>query len=405
MRISTNTMYEMGSRQISELQVGLAKTQQQISTNRRILTPADDPVAAAAALGMDQALSINAQFTTNRSNAKSALSEEESVLQSVTSLLQSVKDVIVGAGNGALDDAQRKMYATQLHSNFDELLGLANSRDSSGNYIFSGYQTSSQPFSKSVSGAVYAGDQGQRMTQVEAARQLATSDSGSTVFEGASTGNGRFVTAAGASNTGSGLISTGSVADLAQLTDHDFAVTFTVNATTGATTYLVTETPVPAIPATPQPYVSGQAITFGGMQFDIKGSPENGDTFSVKPSTQQSIFTTITDLIATLSTSAAGSNGKTKLANNLATANNNVANALDNISSIRSSVGSRLKEIDNLDSAGSELKIQYTKTLTDLQDIDPVEAYSRFTQQQYTLEAARQSFIKISGLSLFNMLS
>ena len=133
MRISTNTMYEMGSRQISELQVGLAKTQQQISTNRRILTPADDPVAAAAALGMDQALSINAQFTTNRSNAKSALSEEESVLQSVTSLLQSVKDVIVGAGNGALDDAQRKMYATQLHSNFDELLGLANSRDSSGN--------------------------------------------------------------------------------------------------------------------------------------------------------------------------------------------------------------------------------------------------------------------------------
>lgn len=53
MRISTNTIFDMGSRQIGELQSGLVKTQQQISTNRRILTPADDPVAAANALGMD----------------------------------------------------------------------------------------------------------------------------------------------------------------------------------------------------------------------------------------------------------------------------------------------------------------------------------------------------------------
>lgn len=405
MRISTNTIFEMGSRQIGELQVGLAKTQQQISTNRRILSPADDPVAAAAALGMDQALSINEQFATNRSNAKSALSEEESTLQSVTSLMQSVKDVTVGAGNGALDDEQRKMYITQLRSNFDELLGLANSRDSSGNYIFSGYQTSSKPFSISTSGADYAGDQGQRMLQVGAARQLAVSDSGSAVFEGSFTGNGHFVTAAGASNTGSGLISIGSVFDLADLTGHDYVVTFSIDATTGATTYLVTETPVPAIPETSQPYVSGQPIKFGGMQFDITGSPADTDTFSVKSSTNQNVFTTITDLIATLSVSGLGSLGQTRLANKLATANNNLTNALDNISSVRASVGSRLKEIDNLDSAGSDLKIQYTKTLSDLQDIDPVEAYSRFTQQQYTLEAARQSFVKIAGLSLFNMLN
>ncbi|MDO9421317.1 MAG: flagellar hook-associated protein FlgL [Herminiimonas sp.] len=404
MRISTNTMYELGSRQISDLQTALFRTQQQVSSGMRVLTPADDPVAAAAALGMDQALAINDQFALNRSNAKSALSEEESILQSVNLLLQSVKDVVVGAGNGALDDAQRKMYATQLRSNFDELMSLANSRDSSGNYIFAGYQTTVQPYTQSATGANYGGDQGQRMLQVGAARQMAVGDAGSTVFEAGMSGNGRFVTAAGTANTGTGLVSTGSVIDQTQLTGHDYAVTFSIDAA-GVTTYLVTETPPPATPATPQPYVSGQAISFGGMQFDIKGVPANGDTFSVKPSEKQSVFTVITDLLATISTSAVGPQGQTKLANGLAAANNSIANALVNISAVRTTIGTRLKEIDNLDTAGSDLKVQYTATLKQLQEIDPVEAYSSFTQQQYTLEAARQSFIKISGLSLFNMLT
>ncbi|RBA25789.1 flagellar hook-associated protein FlgL [Herminiimonas fonticola] len=404
MRISTNTMYELGSRQISDLQSALVKTQQQVSSGMRILTPADDPVAAAAALGMDQALAINDQFALNRSNAKSSLSEEESILQSVTLLLQSVKDVVVGAGNGALDDQQRQMYATQLRSNFDELMGLANSRDSSGNYIFAGYQTGVQPYNQSATGATYSGDQGQRLLQVGAARQMAVSDAGSTVFESGMNGNGRFVTAAGAANTGTGLISTGAVIDQTQLTGNDYAVTFSIDAA-GVTTYLVTETPPPAIPATPQPYVSGQAISFGGMQFDIKGAPANGDTFSVKPSQKQSVFTVITDLLATISTTSVGAQGQTRLANGLAAANNSIANALDNVSAVRTTIGSRLKEIDNLDSAGSDLKVKYTATLKQLQEVDPVEAYSSFTQQQYTLEAARQSFIKISGLSLFNMLN
>ena len=404
MRISTNTMYELGSRQISDLQTSLFKTQQQVSSGMRILSPADDPVAAAAALGMDQALAINDQFALNRSNAKSSLSEEESILQSVNVLLQSVKDAVVGAGNGALDDQQRQMYATQLRSNFDELMALANSRDSSGNYVFSGYQTSVQPYIQSGTGATYSGDQGQRSLQVGAARQMAVSDAGSTVFESSMSGNGRFVTAAGASNTGTGLISTGSVIDQTQLTGNDYAVTFSIDAA-GVTTYLVTETPPPAVPATAQPYVSGQAISFGGMQFDIKGAPANGDTFTVKPSERQSVFTVITDLLATISTSAVGSQGQTRLANGLAAANNSIANALVNVSAVRTTIGSRLKEIDNLDIAGSDLKVKYTQTLKQLQEIDPVEAYSSFTQQQYTLEAARQSFIKISGLSLFNMLT
>jgi flagellar hook-associated protein 3 FlgL len=69
---------------------------------------------------------------------------------------------------------------------------------------------------------------------------------------------------------------------------------------------------------------------------------------------------------------------------------------------VRASVGSRLKEFDALDSAGSDLDIQYAATLSGLQDLDVVKAISMFTQQQATLEAAQKSFKSMSSLSLFN---
>lgn len=404
MRISTNTIFDMGSRQIGELQSGLVKTQQQISTNRRILTPADDPVAAASALGMDQAISINDQFTVNRQNAKSALSEEESILQSVTSLLQDLKTLTVNAGNAALDDGQRKILANDLRGRYDELLGLANSRDGNGSHIFGGYQTGSAPFSKSATGVLYGADQGQRMLQVAASRQMAISDSGISVFENNRTGNGRFVNSAAAANTGSGLVSMGAVTDSTQLTGRNYEIKFAIDATTGATTYDVNQiTPALSL-STGTPYVSGQSILFDGMRIEVTGTPANGDVFKVDPSTDQSIFKTLDNLLNTLSAPVSGSGGQTKLTNGLNAANINLENALDNVTAVRTTIGSRLKEIDNLDSTGADLKVQYAQTLSTLQDIDLAEVYSRFKQQETTLEAARQSFIKISGLSLFNML-
>lgn len=404
MRISTNMIFESGSKQLGELQSALARTQQQVASGRRILTPADDPVAAATALGIDQAISINNQLSVNRQNIKSSLSQEESVLQSVTSLLQSVKDAVVGAGNASMNDTQRQTYLTQLRSNFDELLGLANTRDSGGNYIFGGYQTNSAPFTKSATGASFTGDQGQRMLQVDNARQMAASDSGRDVFEGGKTGNGYFVTSAGATNNGTGLMSVGSVSDLTQLSGHEYELTFSIDPLTNETTYLVTETPAPVIPAVPQPFVSGEAITLAGMQFDIKGTPSDGDTFTVKPSSEQSVFTTITDLINIISAPAEGQPGQTRLTNGLSAANINIEKMLDNILTIRTTVGARLKEVDNLDNTGADIQLQHQATLKALQEIDPAEAYSEFTQQQYTLQAAQQSFIKITSLSLFNIL-
>lgn len=402
MRISTNTIYDSGVTRVTELQSGLLKTQQQVSTGRRVLTPADDPIAAARALDLTQGQSMNSQFAANRVNAKNALSLEEGVLQSVTRLIQDVKTQTVEAGNGAYDDTQRKFIATELRGRFDELMGLANSRNGAGDFMFAGYQTTAQPFSPSAAGAQYSGDQGQKLLQVGAARQMAVGDSGDAVFEKIP-GNGTMVTAAAAGNAGNATVSRVSVFDATALpavprTSYD--VTFAVAA--GVTTYAID-----TVPVTTGPYTSGAPIRFEGLQIAVTdGSTAiaNGDKFTVRPGRNQSLFTTLGDLITILETPATGTVGKANLTQGLSTANGNLDNALDSILSVRASVGSRLKEIDSLDDAGADRNIQYAQALSQLQDVDYVKAISDLNQQQVTLEAAQKSFVKISGLSLFNLL-
>ncbi len=188
MRISTQNLFESGSMQMMGLQSGLAKLQQQIGSGRRILSPSDDPIGAARALEVSQSQSINTQYASNRQLATSTLTAVESTLSSVTALMQDVHTAIVTAENGTLTDSQRGSIATELSGRLDALIGLANSRDASGNYLFSGFQTDTQAFVRTLTGATYQGDLGQQALQVEATRQMAVSNPGQSVFQGGAPG-------------------------------------------------------------------------------------------------------------------------------------------------------------------------------------------------------------------------
>lgn len=406
MRISTASFYENASGKISDLQSALSQKQTQIASGKRILTPADDPVAAAAALDVSQAQAVNTQFAANRDTAKNALQLQESTLTRYTDLLQNVRALSVEAGNGTLDDSQRKFLASELSGTFDDLVGVANTRDSAGNYIFSGFKTTVQPFVSGAAGVGYAGDQGQRLLQVSSARQLSLNDSGDAVFQNVKTGNGNFATAAAGGNSGSGIAGPGTITNATALTNHSYSIDFTgAGASAAFKVYDVTldptkTTPLPASGA----YVSGQSIAFDGLQFDISGAPNGGDKFTVQPSTNQSIFKTVSDLIATLNVPAGGAAGQASLAAGVRASITNVSNALDTALTVRASGGARLKELDSLDSEGSDRNLQYAARLSSLQDLDYAKAITELTQQQVTLQAAQQSFVKIANLSLFDYL-
>ena len=396
MRISSNTLFDSNVAAMGQQQARLQQTQQQVSTGRRILTASDDPVAAAMALDVSQSDATNTQYEANRNMARGTLSVAESTLQSVVSLVQDVRDATVIAANSTFNNSNRATIATELSGRLQQLMGLANSTDGQGNYLFSGFQSRTQPFIDTAAGISYFGDDGQRLMQVGALRQMAASDSGANIFMRIRNGNGTFVTQAAATNSGSGVASVGNVITPASLTGHNYQVDFT-----GATTYDVTDTTLGVPVSTGNAYVSGHAISFDGIQFDIQGVPANGDQFTITPSTNESIFKTVSDMITALNTPVVGGNSA-QLTSSLNRGRNNVDRALDNILSSQASLGLRLNEIDALQSAGADLGLQYKQTLSQIQDVDYNKALSDLTLQQTYLQAAQKSFAKISDLSLFN---
>lgn len=398
MRISSSTLFDSNVAALNQQQSRLLQTQQQIASGHRILTPSDDPIAASRALDVSQADAMNTQYTSNRNAAIQTLTMTDSALQGVVSLLQDVRTSAVDAGSGLLGNSERKMIAADFSRRLQELVGLANSTDGLGNYLFAGFQSKSQPFVDTAAGVSYLGDDGQRNVQVSASLQMATSDSGADVFMRIKNGNGTFSTQALPSNTGSGVVSVGSVTNPALLTGNNYSVTFSVVA--GATTYDVTNTTTAAVVSTGNVYVSGQAISFDGMQVDIKGVPANGDSFTVVPSSNQGVFKTISDMVSALNAPVVGAN----LSNSLLHGIKNLDNALEKIANTRSSVGLRLNEIDAQQAVGDNLGLQFKSTLSKLQDTDYHKAASDLAQQNLILQAAQQSFAKVSNLSLFSYL-
>ena len=404
MRLSTNTIFAANVSRLNELQAGVVRTQQQISTGRRILTPGDDPIGAAQALDLTQGQSINTQFATNRRNTSNSLSAEEQVLQGTTGLLQDVKTLVVNAGNGSLGDTERQYLATDLKNRLAELQGQANSTDGAGNYLFGGFKVNSEPFTQTATGIAYTGDQGQRFAQVGTSRQMALSDTGDSVFEKIRS-YGVYSTFAAPANTGGASVSALGLADPKLLKNDDYDIKFAVTA--GITTYSVIDKTAGTTLSAGNAYTSNTPIVFDGRTLTVKDgatTPADGDVFSVRQDQNQSVFKTIGDLITALQTPANTPQAKAQLDLSLSIANGNIDNALDNVLTVRASIGSRLKEIDTMNSAGDDRDLQYAQALQQVQDVDYTKAISDFTQQNTALEAAQKTFVKVSSMSLFSLL-
>lgn len=405
MRVSTLNLYNTSSSQLNNLQSALARTQMQLSTNRRVLTPADDPVASARALEVSQSQGRNEQFATNRNSANSSLSAVEGALQNAGELMQEFQRIVVDAGNGTMLPSDREALAVELEGRLQDLFAVANTSDGNGGYLFSGYKTTTVPYTSAPDGATYQGDQGVRQLQVSDSRKIPLSASGSAVFDAIPTGNGVFQTKAAPTNKGAAIISTGSVTNRGDLLNKPYELTFSISdATPPVTSYTIIDKNSGNEVVSNQTYEAGKAISFDGMSFDIKGQPAAGDKFTVAPSEKESVFTTVTNLITALRTPTDGSSGKAALTNSLNTALNNLQQGHSNVLTVQASVGAHMKELDYLDSAGDDLAVQYSATMDDLQGLDMVKAISDFSQQQMTLQAAQMSFKTMSGLSLFNYL-
>ncbi|WP_252345754.1 flagellar hook-associated protein FlgL, partial [Shewanella indica] len=183
MRISTSQMYQQNLNSILQKQTDTNRILEQLSSGKKVNTAGDDPVAA---IGIDNLYQQNAlvqQYLKNVDYSKNRLSLAESKLGSAETLVTGIREQMLRAVNGILGPSERQTIADEMRSSLDELLSIANTQDESGNYLFAGYNTDTQPFAFDASGnMVYSGDSGVRDALVAQGVAMGTNIPGDSAF-------------------------------------------------------------------------------------------------------------------------------------------------------------------------------------------------------------------------------
>jgi flagellar hook-associated protein 3 FlgL len=397
MRVTQNLEQAQFLTALNQLESNISNTQNQISTGLSFSTASQNPVGAGLVSGYNQVLAESQQYTQNGNSATGSLNIEDSALTQLQDQLQSLRSLALEANSGTESAQDLDDIASQVQQIQGSLLSVANTQDGSGNYIFAGYSTETQPFAQSATGATYSGDQGQRQVQIGAGQTVVVGDNGDLVFNQIKTGNGTFDVAAASGNTGTGLIGATSVTDPADYDGGTYSINFTA-----ADSYQVVNAGGTVVST--GTYTSGQAISFAGVQVTLTGAPAAGDSFSVAPSTNQSVFTTVQNLVNALQTSSSSPAGVAQLGNSITSAINSIDQALDNTQTVQASVGARLNTITTAQSVGTAQQTQLQESISNIQSLNYASAITSLDSQNTTLSAAMQAYTLTQGLSLFKYL-
>ena len=410
MRISTNQFYQSGMNAIGKQQRELLKVYQQISSGRRMVTPADDPLGASAAINVSQSKTLNARLAENRQVAGHNLSLAENTLNSVTQLMQELKTRLVEASNGTLSDADRQTLSTVISNLKDNMLALGNATDGNGQYLFSGHHGDRAPFLLNASGQVqWQGDHGKRMVQIDQTRQVSASDDGQAIFMTAAAGDRSYITSGYAANNGTGVISDPLVTDPNGVNvGRDFMIEFSGIPAQHMISVVDKSGTVIDGPFGPTPYdpAAGSIALPGGLQIKIKGEPAEGDRFSVRNAQGEdlNIFDTLNTLAAILQKPIESDAAAASRLRNVLTESADRLNANYNaMLSVRASIGVRLAEIDMLNASGEQRELDYYSQLSRLQDLDLYTSSMNLEMRRSGLEAASLAFQKIQALSMFRL--
>lgn len=187
MRISTQQYFDTSSSKYQDNYSGVVKAQDQASSGVRVQTASDDPVAAAQLLMLQQQKDMLGQYNGNITTLQNSLTNEESVLSSINTVMQTASGLALQAGNLKLSDDDRRAIASQVGALEDQVLGLLNTKDSSGNYMFSGAKTDTPPYNRNNDGTyTYQGDETSLSLQVSSNLTVAAGDTGKTLLESSS---------------------------------------------------------------------------------------------------------------------------------------------------------------------------------------------------------------------------
>ncbi|MCL1040869.1 flagellar hook-associated protein FlgL [Shewanella marisflavi] len=392
MRISTAQMFNQNINSVLNKQSATSKIIDQIASGKRVNTAGDDPVAAIGIDNLNQQNALVDQFMKNIDYATNRLALTESKLGSAETLTGSVREQILRAVNGSLSESERQMIADELKGTLEELISVANTQDESGNYMFAGYETDKQPFAFDAAGnVVYSGDSGVRQAIVASGVTLGTNIPGDLAFMNAPAGLGDFGANYSAGQAGDFRVLSATNSNPAALDTYSFTMNGANLEIRDSSATLVTTVPN---------FDAADPINFNGIEVKLDGQPAPGDSFSIMPQAEVSIFDTINQAITLLEdpNKVNTPQGKAELAQML----NNIDSGVNQLSIARGEAGNSLKQIERYSSTHVEEKLVNSSALSLLEDLDYASAITELEKQQLALNAVSSVFSKVGSTTLFD---
>jgi flagellar hook-associated protein 3 FlgL len=183
MKISTTLFFDRSTKMLGEVQSNLSQTQEQLSTGKQIVKPSDAPDKAALVTRLEREIARQTGYQNTLKSVNVRLTAEETALKNTSDVLFRIKELTVQAANDTLSAQDRQSVALEISALRDQVLSLANSQDSNGNYLFAGGRAGQPAFGKDASGRVYyQGDQTRMQVNVGDNRRMNLNMPGSDAF-------------------------------------------------------------------------------------------------------------------------------------------------------------------------------------------------------------------------------
>ena len=411
-RLGTANMYDNALRNLGTRQTNLSNLQENLTSGKRVVRASDDPVSAAQA---ERALNRLARIQTEQralETQRNAIAQAESALGDAVDLVQNFRELVVNAGSAALTPNDRNTIANQLQGLREQLLEVANRKDTNGVPLLSALGSALAPFLGPLSTSPDYSFEGLPGQTASSGVSIPNTLDGEAAFMFDPQRDGVY-TAGVSAIPSSRFLNTTAVTpvDPSLVTGDNYTITFSAvgpGATPGTTTatYTLTNTTTGAVsPAVVVPdYPTDKPVTIAitsipGLSFDIKGNPATGDTITLQPS--PSMFSTLDNAIRDIR-SAPDSNAAAQA---VGQALGNMDIGLERLHNMRGYAGELLNRADRITGDQEKRSIQLEGDRSRAEDLDMIQGISDFQNQQVGYEAALKSYAQVQKLSLFNFIS
>lgn len=399
MRITTNMIYDRNIYSLNNANERLNKAYQQLQTGNKFQTAGEDPAGMSQKMALTKEIDLFKQYGVNGSLLANSLGHEETVLDSINTAMLSAKVLIQKSNNGAISLDDRKAIASELEGLQQQIFDLMNSKNSSGEYIFGGNQSKTQPYVKDTNGEyIYQGDTGQRNIQVSPTVQIAANDSGQDLFEIVAT---RRTASAVSGNIKVAVADQGNFDNFYQ-SNYNSALAsnvYTVSTIVGLPdSYEIKD--IGGTTLQTGDYIPGKDIPFKGLALTLDlpagGAPQQ---FSLTPPDNDNILNGMSDFITALRDPNISDD---TFLLKVADATVHMHNARLNIDQGLGELGGRMNSLEQVMGSNEGLSALNTEARAKVSETDIYEVISTLSKEDAALSASQLSFSKISRLTLFD---